>query len=160
MKKKIPVILKGYKDSGYTCPVCKEGALLEVDSENAFGDVNIKFKTRDGVGFEFSCKTKSDYFFLCKNQNCRARFERTAWKKGKKDLGPPCPTIKCKGSLNTYKNVPIATIYPKEGAEKVVLIVGENEPLYFNILSGKLSYDEAGICTQCDYVGAKEIDLR
>jgi len=158
--KKNRVHLKELKGSGYLCPVCKEGSLVEINSEKDFGNVNIKFITRDGIGFEFSCETKNDDFFLCNNENCRARFERTKWREGKKKVGPPCPSINCLGSLDTYKNVPIAKIYPKIGAENVVITYGNSEPLYFKIVSGRLSYDEAGICTQCHYVGPKEIDLK
>ena len=117
-------------------------------------------KAVDGISFEFTCKTKNDNFFLCSNEKCRARLERTDWKEGKKRVGPPCPSVKCRGSLNTYKKVPIAKIYPKEGSENVVITYGEGEPLQFKIVSGKLSFDEAGICTQCKYVGPKEINLR
>lgn len=158
--KKAKVRLRELKDSGYLCPVCKEGSLIEIKSEKDFGDLNIKFNTKDGISFVFACKTKNDNFFLCKNEKCRARLERTEWRKGEKKVGPPCPTINCKGSLNTYKNVPVAKIYPKSGGENVVLTHRKNKPIYFQIVSGKLSYDEAGICTKCNYVGPKEIDLR
>lgn len=144
----------------YKCPVCREGTLKEITSEKDFGDVHIKFKTIDGVGFEFTCKTKNDNFFLCDNEKCRARLERTNWKEGKKRVGPPCPSINCRGSLNTYRKVPIAKIYPEKGKEDVVITYGESEPLNFKIVTGKLSWDEAGICTQCKYVGPKEINLR
>ncbi|UCE36333.1 MAG: hypothetical protein JSW00_12465 [Thermoplasmata archaeon] len=160
MKRVAKVRLRELKGSGYTCPVCKEGELIEIKSEKNFGNINIKFKTQDKIGFEFSCDIKNNYFFLCKNERCRARFERTSWRKGEKKVGPPCPTGKCEGSLNTYKNVPVAKVHPKKDADKVVLIVGKNEPLYFKIISGQLSYDEAGICTKCHVVGPKEIDLR
>ncbi len=158
--KKNKVRLKELIGSGYKCPVCKVGNLVEINSERNFGNVRIEFNTRDDIGFEFFCKTKNDYFFLCQNEKCRARFERTKWRKGEKKVGPPCPTINCKGSFDTYKNVPVAKIYPIEGSEKVVLIVGNNPPLYFKIVSGQLVYDEAGICTECNFVGPKEIDLR
>jgi hypothetical protein len=148
------------KKTDYLCPVCREGNLVEINTEKDFGDVNIKFKTMDGINFEFTCKTKNDNFFLCANEKCRARLERSDWKEGKKWIGPPCPSIKCRGSLNTYKNVPIAKIYPKKGDEDVVISYGDGEPLHFKVITGKLSYDEAGICTQCRYVGPKEIDLR
>jgi hypothetical protein len=159
MKKK-RVHLKELESSGYLCPVCKEGGLVEIKSEKDFGDVNIKFITKDGIGFEFSCETKNDNFFLCNNENCRARFERTIRPKGEKKVGPPCPSINCEGSLDTFKNVPIAKIFPKKEAENVVISYRNSRPLYFKIVTGKLSYDEAGICTQCHYVGPKEIDLR
>jgi hypothetical protein len=154
------VRLKQLKGSGYICPVCKEGTLMKIKREKDLGDVNIKFRTRDGIGFKFSCVTKNDNFFLCKNEKCRARFERTEFKKGEKKVGPPCPIIKCLGSLDTYKNVPIAKIHPKKGEETVAITYGTSEPLKFKIISGTLSYDEAGICTECRYVGAKEINLR
>lgn len=154
------VRLKELKGSEYLCPVCKEGKLVEIRSEKDFGDVNIKFITRDGIGFEFSCETKNDNFFLCNKDTCRARFERTNRRKGEKRVGPPCPSINCRGSLDTYKNVRIAKIYPKKGGENVVITYGKSEPLYFKIVSGRLSYDEAGVCTECNYVGPKEIDLR
>lgn len=144
----------------YICPICREGNLIEMNTEKDFGNVNIKFRTINGVGFEFTCKTKNDNFFLCDNENCRARLERTNWKEGKKRIGPPCPSIKCRGSLNTYRRVPIAKIYPKKGEEDVAITYGDSEPLRFKIVSGKLSWDEAGICTQCKYVGPKEINLR
>jgi hypothetical protein len=154
------VSLKDLKSSGYLCPVCKKGSLVEINSEMDFGDVNIKFMTRDGIGFEFSCEAKNDNFFLCKNENCRARFERTKRPKGEKKLGPPCPSINCEGSLDTYKNVSIAKIFPKKEKGNVAITYRNIKPLYFKIVSGKLSFDEAGICTQCHYVGPKEIDLR
>lgn len=154
------VRLKDLKGSGYICPVCKEGKLIKIKGEKDFGDVNIKFRTRDGIGFKFSCEIKNDNFFLCKNEKCRARFERTDFKQGDKKVGPPCPSIKCEGSLDTYKKVPVAKIYPKKGAETVVITYGDSEPLNFKVITGKLSYDEAGICTECGYVGPKEIDLR
>jgi hypothetical protein len=144
----------------YVCPVCREGNLIEILSERDFGDVNIQFKTIDGISFQFACNSKNDNFFLCENEKCKARFERTNYKGSKKKLGPPCPSVKCRGSLNTYRRVPIAKIYPKSGSEDVVITYGDSEPLHFKIVSGKLSYDEAGICTQCKYVGPKEINLR
>jgi hypothetical protein len=144
----------------YTCPVCREGILTEVSEEKDFGDVHIKFRTINGISFQFTCKTRNDNFFLCDNEKCRARLERTNWKEGKKRLGPPCPSIKCRGSLNTYRKVPVAKIQPQKGEEEVVITYGDNEPLRFKIVTGKLSWDEAGICTQCKYVGPKEINLR
>lgn len=160
MNKASKVRLKGLKKSGYKCPICNNGDLVEINAEKDFGDVNIEFKTRDGIGFKFHCKIKNDYFFLCTNENCRARIERTRWYKGEKMVGPPCPTINCNGSLNTDKNIPIAKVYPKKGEETVALTYGKNEPIFFEISSGQLSYDEAGICTQCHYVTPKEIDLK
>ncbi len=157
---KTKIRMKKLKGAQYKCPVCKKGSLAEINKEKDFGDVNIKFKTKDGIGFEFSCNTKNDNFFLCNNEKCRARFERTNWREGEKKLGPPCPSINCLGSLDTYKNVPIAKVFPKKGGENVVITYGNSKPLHFKIVSGKLSYDEAGICTQCKYVGLKEIDLR
>ena len=144
----------------YICPVCREGNLQEIKTEKDFGDVNIRFRTIDGISFQFACNTKNDNFFLCDNDKCRARLERTDFKSGKKKVGAPCPSIKCRGSLNTYRRVPIAKIYPKPGSEDVKITYGEGEPLIFKIVSGKLSYDEAGICTQCKYVGPKEINIR
>jgi hypothetical protein len=144
----------------YLCPVCREGNLIEILNERDFGDVNIQFKTIDGISFQFACNTKNDNFFLCENEKCKARFERTNWIGKKKKVGPPCPSVKCRGSLNTYRRVPIAKIYPKSGSEDVVITYGEGDPLNFKIVSGKLSYDEAGICTQCKYVGPKEINIR
>jgi hypothetical protein len=152
--------LTEFPKTEYLCPVCREGTLTEVTEEKDFGDVHIKFRTINGVSFEFRCKTRNDNFFLCDNEKCRARLERTNWKEGKKRIGPPCPSIKCRGSLNTYRKVPIAKIYPQRGEEDVVITYGDNEPLHFKIVTGKLSWDEAGICTQCKYVGPKEINLR
>lgn len=160
MKKVKKVRYKEMKGSGYLCPVCKDGKLVEIKSDKDFGNVNIKFRTKEDIGFDFKCKTKNDNFFLCKNEKCRARFERCELKKEGKKLGPPCPTINCDGSLDTLKDVPIAKVYPKKGAERVILTYGTKQPSYFKIVSGQLSYDEAGVCSHCHYVGPKEIDLR
>jgi hypothetical protein len=160
MKKVKKVRYKEMKGSGYICPVCKEGGLVEIKSDKDFGNVVIKFRTKDEIGFVFKCKTKNDNFFLCKNEKCRARFERSEQPKEGKRLGPPCPTINCEGSLDTLKNVPIAKVYPVKGSERVILTYHTKEPSYFHIESGQLSYDEAGVCGLCHYVGPKEIDMR
>jgi hypothetical protein len=159
MKKK-GVRLKEVKTSGYICPVCKDGELIEIKNDKVLGHVKIKFRTRDGIGFDFSCEVKNDYFFLCKNETCRARFERGTRKKGEKKVGPLCPIVNCPGSLDTYTTVPVAKIHPDKGAESVVLISGKKEPNYFKIVEGELLFDQAGICTRCHCVGAKEIDLK
>ncbi|UCF09002.1 MAG: hypothetical protein JSW28_04775 [Thermoplasmata archaeon] len=158
--KKTKVRLKTVKGSGYRCPVCKEGDLIEVRTEKDFGCVNIKFNTMDDVGFEFKCKAKNNNFFLCYNESCRARFERTKLRRRERKVGPPCPTGNCDGSLKTYSKVPVAKIYPKEGSEDVILTYGKHKPIKFKIVSGQFSYDDAGICTQCNFVCPKEIDLK
>ncbi len=160
MNKPKKVKLRELKGSKYLCPVCKKGKLVEIKTKKDLGNLDIKFKTIDGISFQFNCKVKNDNFFLCNNKTCRARLERTNWRKGDKTPGPPCQTINCKGSLDTYKNVPIARIYPKKGAKNVVLNYGGRKKQYFEVVAGQLSYDQAGICTECHCVGPKEIDLR
>jgi hypothetical protein len=159
MKKK-GVRLKEVKTSGYICPVCKDGELIEIKNNKILGHVKIKFRTKDGIGFDFACEVKNDYFFLCKSETCRARFERGTRKEGEKKVGPLCPIVNCPGSLDTYTIVPVAKIHPDTSADAVVLISGKKEPNYFKIVEGELSFDEAGICTRCHYIGAKEIDLK
>jgi hypothetical protein len=158
--KKTVVKLKELKGSGYKCPVCREGNLVKIKIEKTFGNVNIKFRTKDGISFEFACDAKNDNFFLCKNEACRARFERVDMAKREESIGAPCPTINCNGSLDSVKNVPVAKVHPKRGSEKVALTYGKSEPLFFNIVSGQLTYNEAGVCSKCHFVGPKEIDMR
>ena len=158
--KKIKVKLKELKGSGYKCPVCREGNLVAIKAEKTFGSISIKFRTKDGIGFEFACDAKNDNFFLCKNESCRARFERIDLRKREENIGAPCPIINCNGSLDSLKNVRIAKVHPKRGSEKVALTYGKSEPLFFNIVAGQLTYDEAGVCSKCHFVGPKEIDMR
>ncbi len=160
MATKKKVKLKELKGSGYKCPVCREGNLVKIKAEKTFGNVNIKFRTKDGISFEFACDVKNDNFFLCKNQACRARLERIDLPKREKKIGAPCPIISCSGSLDSMKNVPIAKVHPKRGSEKVALSYGKSEPLFFKIVEGELTYDEAGVCSKCHFVGLKEIDMR
>jgi hypothetical protein len=157
-KKKVK--LKELKGSGYKCPVCREGNLVVIKAEKTFGNISIKFRTKDGIGFEFACDAKNDNFFLCKNQVCRARFERIDLPKKEEKIGAPCPIINCNGSLDSMKNVAVAKVYPKRGYEKVALTYGQSEPLFFKIVKGDLTYDEAGVCSKCHFVGPKEIDMR
>ena len=160
MAKGKKVKLRELKGSGYKCPVCKKGNLVAIKTEKHLGNVEIRFKTIDGISFQFSCDIKNDNFFLCNNKKCRARLEKSDWQKGEKTPGPPCEIINCKGSLDTYKNVPVAKIFPKEGSKNVILTYGGTKKQYFEVVTGQLSYDQAGICTECRYVGPKEIDLR
>lgn len=160
MATKKVVKLKQLKASGYKCPVCKEGNLVNIKAEKTFGNINIKFRTKDGIDFEFACDVKNDNFFLCKNESCRARFERAELPRKKDTIGAPCPILSCNGSLDSMKNVTLARVHPKRGSEKVALTYGKNEPLLFNIAAGQLSYDEAGVCSKCRFVGPKEIDMR
>jgi hypothetical protein len=160
MTKDSKVRLKEMKGSKYKCPVCKKGSLVEIKTDKDFGGVDIKFQTADGIDFEFTCKIKNDYFFLCKNEKCRARFERTRWHEGKGKPGPPCMLKNCVGSLDTYRDIPFAKIYSREDKDNVIIAHRDKVPIEFKIVSGELSYDEAGICSQCHFVGPKEIDMR
>jgi len=157
-KKKVK--LKELKGSGYKCPVCKDGDLIKIKAEKTFGNISIKFRTKDGISFEFACDAKNDNFFFCKNQSCRARFERVELPKREEKIGAPCPIIGCNGSLDSRKNVAVAKVHPKRGSEKVALTYGKSEPLFFNISSGQLTYDEAGVCSKCNFAGPKEIDMK
>jgi phage FluMu protein Com len=58
MTKGKKVKLRALKGSGYKCPVCKKGNLIEIKTEKALGNVDIKFKTIDGISFQFSCDVR------------------------------------------------------------------------------------------------------
>lgn len=172
----------------YTCPICRteKHKLMIVMEPLDYGDVQVLLQPDEGfekgIWFEFDIREKN--FFYCKN--CKMRFSRVdpsviSKYKEKKVPGvfTDCILKECRendgGRMGTYEDVAIGEIFIKGDdpnlakRRKRIRALLEKADMdeipdaidhFLKEFSGEFTLDQAGICSECGIVVAREVDMK